>query len=318
MKRVLLIFSIGLLLAFYIACLNTKAQKIDKATIGHYLFFDENLSLNQTKSCGSCHNPSLYFTDGYKQAMGQYADIQLRNTPSLLNAVDAQTLNWANPDVTSFEAQMVTPLFSKAHNEMAMNRQDNARVVRLLSQKKYASFHLQDSQKNWQFIIDALADYQRNLVSRKSLFDQYIADNDDDIFSENIQKGHELFLEKCASCHGGTDLNVANNSERFMFSPIYTLPEYAQKEDKGVFLTTQKKEDIGKFRIPSLRNVCKTPPYMHDGSLPTLDSAIQKHLLPKETLPKVEIRQLIFFLETLTDSSFLKNPFFTSPFLVKE
>jgi cytochrome c peroxidase len=86
-----------------------------KASVGHFLFFDPALSINGTKSCASCHNPSLYFTDGYRKTLGVYADVQLRNTPSLLNLVNAATLNWADPHTVTFQQQMQVPLFSKAH-----------------------------------------------------------------------------------------------------------------------------------------------------------------------------------------------------------
>ncbi len=306
-----------------------QSSFIEKAQIGHYLFFDKRLSINNSKSCASCHNPTLYCTDGYKQTLGLYADIQERNTPSIINSIYNKTLNWANPEITSIEMQMKTPLFSKKHFEMGMDENNHTQPKNIFeSNTQYQKFpHCKnDKNKTWQFIIGCITNYVSLLNSRESLYDHFMESRDSTVLTYNQRQGMQLFFSnqlQCSSCHGGIDFNIpAQDSNYFSNNNFFTYTYYNSTADKGLANTTHNISDIGKYRIPSLRNCAKTAPYMHNGSIASLKEIINTYanrnsnnaLLKGFTISENEKMQLLDFLETLTDTSIHKKLIFNNPY----
>jgi cytochrome c peroxidase len=299
---------------------NRKKIDASKAKIGHLLFFDKALSFNQSKACASCHNPNLFFTDGYKQAIGLYADVQDRNTPSIINNASYKTLNWANPSVTSFEQQMQTPLFSKQHFEMGMSSTNEAQAINIFKKKDYKKLELctQKENKNWNFIIDCISSYLKLLESRNSVYDQFLKTKGSSILSANQLAGMQLFFSEklhCASCHGGIDFNSPiDENNYFSNNQLFSTEYYKSQIDKGLYNETKNKNDIGKWRIPSLRNVMNTYPYMHNGTFANMNMVVEAYSKRnKFSITTLQKNQLIDFLETLTDSTIFTNKIFIYP-----
>lgn len=308
--------------------------------LGRYLFFDPRLSATGTKSCSSCHDPQLAFTDGYRRSPGIYADPSLRNAPSLVNAVHLNTLNWANPDITTFEDQMLRPLFADNPAETGLlSRQKRKNglpdstglpievvLKKLKTDQLYhklftAAWGISPDEWSEHRVIEAISAYEKTLISYNSPYDAWLR-GDPNALSEEAQKGRALFFSnrlKCGKCHSGPLLTDGE---------MHNICFYNPSIDQGVFNETHKNQDRGKFRTPSLRNVALTHPYFHDGSIANLHEVItifaaggqqmeepnkSKWITPF-TLRNEEERQLLLFLESLTDSTVLTNPWFQNPF----
>jgi cytochrome c peroxidase len=298
-------------------------QQILMAELGHHLFFDHELSINNSKSCSSCHFPELYFTDGYRKTLGSYADVQMRNTPTLINASEQISFNWANPSIQSIEQQMRTPLFSKVHFEMGMDSLNREKAIHVLSKyKKFNSLYSSYKNQEWACIVDCIALYVKLLNSKNSKFDRYRAQSVS--FSPSELRGLALFTSdslNCRICHGGSNFNIPSGYLN-RFQNIGLAQGIGKDQDLGLYLESGNKEDIGKFRIPTLRNVAMTAPYMHDGSKSNLSDIIAHYekprlehnsLLKGFQLNDEDKKCLIDFLLTLTDTSVLHNSLFKKP-----
>ncbi len=330
MKIVVVIILFGLLLlsSFSIPSLkNEDTEEIENISsqIGHLLFFDKRLSKNETKSCASCHAPQFAYTDGYRRTMNIDADLLKYNTPSILNLNNYLSLNWADPKIKTLENQVVGPLFKKHPIELGMDS-NNMNVLNVISSdKKYAVLlhNFNKTQLSWNDVIKYLSSYVGKLNARQSKYDNYLLNNNQ--LNKDELAGKKLFFSKklnCSSCHNGIDFNkpIENKSE------LYFANVGIDNNDLGLYEVTKNINDKGKFRIPSLRNVAITGPYFHNGSVTNLKEVIEifskggKHLINKNTnidqrlkpfkVNQTEIKQLISFLNTLTDTSYLTNPFF--------
>jgi cytochrome c peroxidase len=319
-------FNFIILIACVSICLASGRKSISNnekklAQLGKLLFFDTDLSINKSKSCASCHNPQLFFTDGYRRAIGTFGDVMARNTPSLINSAYLKSFNWADPNIKSYQAQMQTPLFSQTHIEMGLQAHNEKDAVRILSKKEYEAFVKKET-KEWELIMNALAAYQKTLISRNSKYDKYLRKKAK--LTAQEQAGAELFFSeklKCGKCHGGIDFNTPELADlRFANTGLYEQNEILYS-DSGLANFTHRAEDVAQYRIPSLRNVAATAPYYHDGSGANLNEVIQnyaqggrnaknskKHpLIQGFQISEQEQLNLILFLNTLTDSSVLKK-----------
>lgn len=343
-KQLLLIAS-NLIFLFAGQPLDTADKKNDSAALtelGHHLFFEPRLSLNTIKSCASCHAPELAFTDGYRRSLGTSADLLQRNTPSLLNLSSCKTFNWANPDIKNIEQQLLHPLFNADPPELGMNTGNSNILQQLQVDNVYKKLLTAAGIKNlqWNDIVKSLAFYVGMLNARNSKYDQYLNGNVQ--LDADELKGMQLFFSpqlNCKSCHSGQDFNQPfNNAEQNFFNTgLYNISsnhDYADG-DNGIATVTKQSSDAGKFRTPSLRNVAVTAPYFHDGSAATLEEVIDIYsnggrvimngpytgdgrLNPNKsshihsfTISQKEKKQLISFLYTFTDTSYLGNPLFT-------
>ena len=274
--------------------------------LGKRLFFDPGLSLDSTVSCASCHAPAKYFTDGLSRSKGINGLEVDRNAPSLYN-VAYHPYFLREGGVPTLEMQVLVPI--QEHREFNYNILDLS--YRLRKDSHYVA--LADSAYNREidpFVITrAISAFERTLISGNSPFDRFFYQGVSDAVSRDVKKGYKLFISerlKCVECHSGfnfTNYEITNNGL------------YLKYKDPGKARVTNQPEDSACFKVPSLRNVSVTAPYMHDGSLKTLDAVIRHYesgganhpnkskLIKGFDLTNIEREQLKAFLNALTDDS---------------
>lgn len=241
---------------------------LERVALGEKLFFDVLLSKDSSISCASCHNPTLAFADTLRISPGIHKKNGFRNAPSILNVGYFNSF-MLDGGVPTLEIQVVHPLTDT--NEMGFGINE---VVERLSR---IEFYLQQSKKAYGRDLDAyvitraLSAFERTLISGDSKYDRYVQ-GDRNALDEREIRGMKLFFSErlnCSSCHGG-----------FLFS-FQKFENNGSKTDytgdKGRERITHSSADIGKFKVPSLRNVSKTFPYMHDGSYRSLEEVIENY-----------------------------------------
>ena len=281
----------------------------EKVALGKKLFFDKRLSLDGTVSCASCHDPHKAFTDQLTTSVGIKRQRTERNAPSILNSGFLKTVMF-DAHLKTLELQVIVPL--QEPTEMGHNMKKLIPQLRAIPEYQAAAQKIFQRDFDAFVLTRAIGAFERSLVSMNSRFDQYQAGNKKAL-SNDEQAGWKLFSEKlyCIQCHPApyfTTFEAANNGLYLDFG-----------KDKGRFRINLDSSDIGKFKIPSLRNSELTFPYMHDGSIENLENVIahysqggKKHPLQSSTIvpfnlsPK-EQKQLILFLKALTDTSYLKK-----------
>jgi len=283
--------------------LMTKAR----VNLGRKLFYDPVLSVDSTISCASCHQQHLAFSDDQPLSKGVAGRLGFRNSPTLTN-VGYLPFLLKEGGVETLEIQALTPITE--HAEMDITIGEAAK--RLQSNPKYVQLsYLAYGQSPSPFTITrALAAFQRTLISGNAS-----ADNPQ-FLSPEAAAGKQIFFgekAKCGHCHSG--FNFTSNG--FENNGLYE--SYA---DEGRFRLTLDPNDIGVFKIPTLRNIALTAPYMHDGNLLTLSEVIDHYqsggtshpnkspLIQPFELNEKEQLDLLAFLESLTDSAFITNPKF--------
>jgi cytochrome c peroxidase len=309
-----------------------------KVELGRYLFYDRRLSFNQEQSCASCHEQSRAFTDGRARAVGSTGEMHPRSSMSLVNVAYVPALGWANPALRSLEDQALVPMFGNTPVELGFGDKEELLLARLRSVPEYqrlfpAAFPESRDPFTISSIVRSLASFERTILSGDSPYDRYWSGADPNALSASARRGEYLFLSErfqCFHCHGG--LNFAN-AEDFA-GKGYTEIEYDNTAlyksyavgYAGVFEVTRQPADNGKFRVPTLRNIAVTAPYMHDGSISTLQEVLDHYsaggradnpdksffLQGFDTTPE-ERQDLIEFLESLTDTGVLTNPALSDP-----
>jgi cytochrome c peroxidase len=349
-KLKLLSFLIILMIAGCVE--DTKKQLPETALedLGQRLFFDTRLSFNNTKSCASCHDPKFAFSDSYRRSITATGDRTLHNAPSLVNVSEYSYFDWANPSVTGLLKQSDRPMFSLTPIELGITGHEEEILQRIRRDSVYAVLFPKSFPGKNPFTIYvlklALEAYVESIRSAASPYDRFIR-GDSLALSTDAKKGMSLFLSntlKCASCHpppSFTTNAVSENIDSVYFNTgLYNINNKGlyPSEDNGIRQVTGRAEDDGKFKIPSLRNVELTGPYTHDGSVNSLGEMIDIYqrggrlinngpwegdgkLNPHKhkniagfPLSADEKRQLILFLDSLTDSTVLVNPKFQNPF----
>ncbi len=338
------------------ACKNNFTQKEmeqNQIELGRHLFYDRRLSVNNTRACATCHNPNFAFTDGYKRSLGAYADLHQRNTQPLFNLKYLKTYTAADSSIYTTLQQMEKPLFNTHNIEMGASGHETEILGRINNDKKYKLlFANAGYENNWQNIKLAISQFEESIISFDSPYDKFIA-GDTNAISLSAKNGMKLFFSastNCNLCHGGKNFssptvktNTENNLQYFNIG-LYNLngksdyPDY----DKGLLEHTKVKEDMGKYRVPTLRNLAFTAPYFHDGSAATLLDVVEhyaaggrkiedgiykgegsknnyKHNLIKGfTINTNEKLDIIAFLMSISDSSFIKNKKYQNPFETDE
>jgi len=305
--------------------------------LGKRLFFDRNLSINHTKSCASCHAPELAFSDGYRKSVTALGENLKHNAPSLLNAFHFHFFDWANPEATTLEKQMERPLFGSHPIELGLNAHWKEVEYYLLHDSLYQQL-LQTSFPDGTLslqekMIQAIASFEKTLISEHSVYDDYVNGNAQALPTPALRGMKLFFGEKmeCFKCHVGkyfTNAAQSNNPDSVYFNiGLYNENHSYPLHDLGLMEYTGKAEDNGKFKVPSLRNVALTAPYMHDGSVATLSEVIDiyahggrvynqqdgsghpnKHtLIHGFEMTNEEKNDLLAFLQTLSDTN-LKHP----------
>jgi cytochrome c peroxidase len=312
-----------------------------KVELGRRLFFDARLSSTGSYSCASCHRPALAFTDGRSHALGATGQSVRRAAMTLTNVAYNPAYTWGNPQVRSLETQMRQPLFSAHPVEMGLDLRGTAALKAISSDSSYreqfsAAFP-GDSAVSMKHIIMAIAAFERTLISGRSPFDRYIYDDESNAISDSAKRGMTLFFSPrvgCVQCHSGFNLSGTvvyqghlHEQALFANNGLYNLDRRGSypATDQGLSEITHRSADNGKFRVPTLRNVALTAPYMHDGSLASLEDVLDHYARGGEhgplqdsrvrafALSEAERGDLVAFLECLTDREFIDNPSFQLP-----
>lgn len=326
-----------------------------KVELGRHLFYDRRLSADQTMSCASCHQQDKAFTDGLALSKGVTGEKSARSAMSLANVAYLPVLTWANPQLSSLEVQSLIPLFGEHPVEMGMAGKEQELFSRLRSDATYQRLFTQAFPKearegaerlySLSTLTKALASFQRSLLSFDSPYDRYKYGGQKTAMSTAALRGEALFFgEKmeCYHCHGGFNFtdNIRHSklplAERgFHNTGLFNKDgrgAYPQN-NPGIREFTGDPGDEGKFRTPSLRNVALTAPYMHDGSIATLEQVIREHyalagkaasgpngaspirssLIAGFEVTDQEVKDLTAFLQSLTDQSFIRNPKHADP-----
>ncbi|MFT4665017.1 MAG: cytochrome c peroxidase [Polaribacter sp.] len=282
--------------------------------LGKRLFFDVALSVDSSISCATCHQSDLAFSDDVAFSLGVAEEIGTRNSPSLAN-VAYQPYLTREGGVPTLEMQVLVPI--QEHNEFNFN------IVLIADRLKNDSSYIKMAQEAYDREVDAfvitraIACFERSLLSGYSPYDQYQNYDKLSALSDAAIRGMNLFFSEktnCSKCH--SDFNFTNYA--FENNGLYeTYP------DEGRFRLTGEESDRALFKVPSLRNIELTAPYMHDGSLQTLEEVIEHYqsggknhphkneFIQPLTLSEKEKDDLIQFLKSLTDESFISNPLFT-------
>jgi cytochrome c peroxidase len=238
----------------------------DLIELGKILFFDTRLSGSGKISCATCHQPELSWTDGKQRSAGHEGAITKRNSPTIQNSWFYKRLFW-DGRAKDLADQAFAPINSETemHNEMpaVMRSIRKSDTYKKLFKKAFGDDDIGPDQ-----LTEAIATFEKTIVSRKSRFDEFLEGNKKALSDEEL-RGLHVFRTKagCMNCHHGpllTDNSFHNNG----FS----------KGDKGLYNVTHKDEDTGKLKTPSLRDVMKTGPWMHDGSETEVKKIISKYL----------------------------------------
>lgn len=314
----------------------SDSMNVSKIELGRHFFYDKRLSKSGTKSCSSCHEQRFAFSDGYRTSLGADGEPLLRNALPLFNLSYLKSYTWANECIRDLPTQMLGPLFNKHPVEMGFIEDDNTLSEVLLQDSFYQgklldAFPELKQQYTEKEVIDCITEFMLQLQSFDSDYDQFLKGNRN--LTARQADGMALFYSErlgCSKCHGRINFSDPEDPDEVFFNTgiIYrSFPAHAA--DSGLYIVTRKKGDIGKFRVPSLRNLAYTAPYMHDGSMQTLNEVLEhydqvvsekQHLpLSKDlqtfTLRDEDKKSLIAFLLSLSDSSFINNPEYSNPFL---
>lgn len=254
-----------------------KDLPANEAELGEMLFFDPILSSDKTVSCGSCHKPEHGFADNIPFSFGVDSTLTTRNTPTVKNVLARTKYFWDGRAVT-LEEQALKPI----ENPDEMNLPITEAIRRLNSDPFYKKAFKKIFKKkaNPLNLSHAIAAYEKTLESNNTAFDRY-SKGDDSAMSEAALRGREIFVEKanCFECHFGPDFT----QDEMINIGIYDGKRYT---DKGLGGITGKPKDNGRFKVPGLRNVANTAPYMHNGMFATLREVIDFYNDPDRIIPE--------------------------------
>jgi cytochrome c peroxidase len=306
-------------------------------SLGEALFFDSRLSADGTVSCATCHRPDTAFADGKAVSVGIRGQAGTRNAPSLFNVRDQVTFFWDGRAAT-LEQQVIEPFTNQREHGFPglaalvdQVRLDQALATRFKEQ--FGGTPIDGGQ-----IAIAVAAFVRSLEPKPSTFDRYWTSKDRTVLPDAARRGLDLFTGRaqCSTCHvlaaerprftddrfhslGIGHERLAESLSRSTRVAMASIPSEigallsadAQVAALGRFNVTRKPADIGKYRTPSLRNVAVTAPYMHDGSVSTLEEAVDLEIYYRSgqigrpiILTPQERRDLVAFLHSLTSDSF--------------
>ena len=313
-----------------------------KVELGRRLFFDIRLSGPGYMSCATCHEPKRGFSDGRRLPIGITGERHHRNAMTLANVGFFSTLTWADPKQTLLEDQLMRPLFGTRPIEMGALGHERPILDHIESNSVYRSlfaraFPASRGRIDFSNIAKAIAAFQRTLISATSPYDRYYFNGERTALSAAEKRGEKLFFGKrmkCGVCHTRPHFTDAAVEPRYHNTGLYNVDGQGALpgNDQGLADKTGRTQDVGKFRTPSLRNIAVSAPYMHDGSITSLAAVVDHYaaggraaqqgkpppqrsaLVSGFALSRDERRDLIAFLQTLTDHEFLNNPRFASPY----
>jgi cytochrome c peroxidase len=327
----------------------------EKVALGRYLFYDTRLSANQTQSCFSCHLQKAAFADHNKVGIGSTGAHHVRNPQGLSNAAYYTTYTWANPALGTLEDQIFIPIggddpielgvIPEMEAEVLARFENNATYVQMF----HAAFPEVKEPFKIHYIVKALASFVRTLNSFNSPYDRYMR-GDKEAMSDAAIRGMNLFngeKAECFHCHGGDNFSDSTADEKSFFINqfyhnigLYNIDGTGSypEGNQGLYEISYKAQDRGRFKAPILRNVALTAPYMHDGSMATLEEVIELHsnggrnvsegeyqgngiasplkhdFITAKHFSAQEKSDLLAFLNALSDEEFINDPRFSSPF----
>lgn len=293
-----------------------------KVALGERLFFEPRLSVTGRYSCASCHDPARAFSDGRPVALGATGEALPHGALALVNVAYNISFGWSKPNVRSLEAQMLEPMLNEHPPELGLKGRETAVCAQLAADPSYAAAFAAsfagepgahtggDAAVSFDRMVKAIAAFERTLISGNSPFDRYAFGGEHAALSDAAKRGMALFFSSragCAGCHSG--FNFAGNWRD------------SQGDTGSASFATNGTGPIP-TRVPTLRNIALTAPYMHDGRFATLDAVLEHYSglgqrrggrsrldkrLPRVPFTAGERTSLIAFLEALSDESFVNR-----------
>lgn len=290
--------------------------------LGRYLFYDGILSENRTMSCAACHQQAYAFSDPRQFSFGVRGDLGVKQSMSVVNLAWSNFLFWDGRAKT-LEAQANDPIT----NPIEMASSWAIILPRLQShadypKRFYKAFGTSKIDSN--LVLKALAQFERSIVSFNSRFDRYFFGGDASVFTKEEERGLDLFFSEGASCnHCHSDVLLTDN--------FFRNNGLDMKPDSGIARTTGLSKDVGKMRVPTLRNIALTAPYMHDGRFKTLEEVVNFYfdkvnggspnlddhmmmLTNRVYFGESDRKALVAFLKTMTDSTLIRNKAYSDPY----
>jgi cytochrome c peroxidase len=321
--------------------------------LGRRLFYDTRLSGNQTQACATCHRQEFAFADARSVPLGSTGEPHPRNSVGLTNAGYQLSFGWANPATRALEQQALIPMFGTHPVELGLDGREGELVQRLRDVPLYRdlfarSYPGQPDPVSLENLTRALAAFQRTLVSGNAPLDRWKR-GDANAISAAAVRGEALFRSNrlhCIECHGGPFFSNALPGgppgaplPSFFNNGLYNIDGAGAypPQNTGLFEQTHQPADMGRFKVPSLRNVALTFPYMHDGSIGSLGEVIDHYarggrliatgpnagdgrLSPLKdqrisgfVISAQEKGDLLAFLASLTDSTVVANRSLSNP-----
>ena len=326
-----------------------------RVELGRRLFYDTRLSSTQSFACSECHRQENAFADARNRPIGVTGEAHPRNSMGLSNVAYQPFLGWANPNTSALEKQALIPMFGDKPVELGLKGLESELLARLRAVQLYrdlfvASFPNDSAPITLDHLTKALASFERTFLTGDSPYDRFRR-GDASAISESAKRGAVLFggdRLKCAQCHSGVLLTKDADFEgapagvfEFVNNGLYNIGGTGAypADNAGLFEHTRAPADMGRFKVPTLRNIALTYPYMHDGTVATLDDAIDHYaaggraitvgpnsgdgsknpykstLLTGFSLTGPERADLLAFLRTFTDSAFIRNPTLSNPWI---
>jgi cytochrome c peroxidase len=278
----------------------------DKVALGRRLFFETRLSVTGRYSCAGCHDPERAFTDGRAFAVGATGEPLSRGAMSLINAAYSVSFGWTKREVVSLEQQMLEPLLNEHPVELGLRGREVEVCSMLTADSEYRAAFAHAFPRDpvtFDNLVKAIAAFERTLIAGDSPFDRYVFQGEHEAMSAQQKRGMALFYSPhagCGSCHSGFNFNGnwrdsqgATGESAFANNGVGDQP----------------------MRVPTLRNIVLTAPYMHDGRFKTLDAVLDHYAqVARQPSSDSKLRtfglspndraDLIAFLNALTDSQF--------------
>jgi len=277
MKKYSVFLTMSLAVNLILASMGDK-EPADKAQLGRLLFFDTILSKDMTVSCASCHKPEFAFADTTAVSTGVNGRKGTRNSPSAMNVLLGRFFFWDGRS-KSLEEQALAPI----ENPVEMNLPLDSALQRLQRSKSYQDYFKKvfNEAPTRENLASAIAAFERTLETSDSPFDDWKFLDNPNAVNAAVKNGFILFngKAKCSQCHFGADFTQHEFRNIGLFNG-------KDLNDSGRIVVTHKKEDLGRFKTPSLRNVAITSPYMHNGMFKTLDEVIDFYNDPGKIVPR--------------------------------
>ena len=280
----------------------------EKIALGRKLFFDKRLSDDNSISCADCHRPELAFTDGRARSPGFHDSLSQRNSPTLLNSAYLKTVMF-DGELKTLEMQVIVPI--QEHSEMHSDMKKLILELRAVPEYEAAAQKIFGRTFDPWVLTRSIAAFERTLISQNSAFDRFYA-GDQRALTASQKRGWKLFSEElyCTKCHQPphfTNYEVRNNG---LYSDYGT--------DQGRYRIDGLESSKGLFKVPTLRNIVLTGPYMHNGIFTSLDDVLdhyrsggKKHSNQSEIIVAFDLNEqkrsdLLNFFQALTDTSYLR------------